>query len=382
MFMKKLMGELIDIIQWLDSSRDTMVYRFERYGNEIKMNAKLVVREGQAAVFINEGQLADVFGPGTYTLDTRNMPILSTLKGWKYGFNSPFKAEVYFVNTRRFNDQKWGTKNPIMLRDAEFGPVRIRAFGTYEIKVEDPSKFIREVVGTDGHFTTEGITDQLRNLIVSRFTDIIGESKIPVLDMAANYDELGEFITQRIHDDFEGYGIDITKMLVENISLPPAVEEALDKRSSMGIIGNLGQYTQFQAANAMQTAAANPGMAGGGMGMGMGFAMANQMAQAMAPQYQQQQQQQHQPYPHQQHPQHVPPAAPPPPPPQKTYHVARDGQQSGPFDTGTIRQQVMRGEFTRDTLVWTDGMAGWTKAGDVPELAGLFGSTPPPLPPP
>ena len=379
MFMKKLMGELIDIIQWLDSSRDTMVYRFERYGNEIKMNAKLVVREGQAAVFINEGQLADVFGPGTYTLDTRNMPILSTLKGWKYGFNSPFKAEVYFVNTRRFSDQKWGTKNPIMLRDAEFGPVRIRAFGTYEIKVEDPSRFIREVVGTDGHFTTEGITDQLRNLIVSRFTDIIGESKIPVLDMAANYDELGEFITQRIHDDFEGYGIDITKMLVENISLPPAVEEALDKRSSMGIIGNLGQYTQFQAANAMQTAAANPGMAGGGMGMGMGFAMANQMAQAMAPQYQQQP---HQPYPHQQHPQHVPPAAPPPPPPQKTYHVARDGQQSGPFDTGAIRQQVMRGEFTRDTLVWTDGMAGWTKAGDVPELAGLFGSTPPPLPPP
>lgn len=367
-FIDKLKGELIDIIQWLDSSNDTMVYRFERYGNEIKMNAKLVVREGQVAVFINEGQLADVFEPGTHTLETKNMPILSTLKGWKYGFNSPFKAEVYFVNTRRFTDQKWGTKNPIMLRDPEFGPVRIRAFGTYVIRVNDAATFIKEIVGTDGHFTTDEITSQLRNLIVSRFSDIAGESKIPVLDMAANYDEFGDFITVRIQDDFTQYGIEITKMLVENISLPPAVEEALDKRTSMGVIGNLNQYTQFQAANAMEKAAENEGMAGGGMAMGMGFAMANQMGQSMSPQQQQQQQRA--------------PAAPPPLPPQKTYHVAVGGQQAGPYDTNSLKQQIQNGQVTRDTLVWAEGMAGWTKAGDVPELSRLFGSVPPPLPPP
>jgi len=359
----KLKGELIDIIQWLDPSRDTMVYRFERYGNEIKMGAKLVVRESQVAVFISEGKLADVFTPGTHTLETRNMPILSTLMGWKYGFHSPFKAEVYFVNTKRFTDQKWGTKNPIMLRDPEFGAVRIRAFGTYVIRVKDAPVFIKEIVGTDGHFTTDEITNQLRNLIVSRFTDIIGESNIPVLDMAANYDELGEYVSQRIGDDFEAYGIEITKMLVENISLPPAVEEALDKRTSMGVVGNLNQYTQFQAANAMEKAAENKGMAGGGMAMGMGFAMANQMGQAMGQGAQQ------------------PAAAPPPLPSQKKYHVAMDGQQAGPYDTNTLQQLIQAGRVTRDTLVWAQGMASWTKAGEVSDLAGLFAAVPPPLPP-
>lgn len=360
----KIKGELIDIIQWLDPSNDTMVYRFERYGNEIKMGAKLVVRESQVAVFISEGKLADVFKPGTHTLETRNMPVLSTLMGWKYGFHSPFKAEIYFISTKRFTDQKWGTKNPIMLRDPEFGPVRIRAFGTYVIRVKDAPTFIREIAGTDGHFTTEEITNQLRNLIVSRFTDIIGESKIPVLDMAANYDELGEYVSQRIHDDFTAYGIEITKMLVENISLPPAVEEALDKRTSMGVVGNLQQYTQFQAANAMEKAAENEGMAGGGMAMGMGFAMANQMGQAMAPKPAQQS-----------------PAAPPPLPTQKKYHVAIDGKQAGPYDMNTLSQLAQSGRVTRDTLVWTQGMAGWTKAGDVSELVSLFGEVPPPLPP-
>jgi len=360
----KIKGELIDIIQWLDPSNDTMVYRFERYGNEIKMGAKLVVRESQVAVFISEGKLADVFKPGTHTLETRNMPILSTLMGWKYGFHSPFKAEVYFISTKRFTDQKWGTKNPIMLRDPEFGPVRIRAFGTYVIRVKDAPTFIREIAGTDGHFTTEEITNQLRNLIVSRFTDIVGESKIPVLDMAANYDELGEYVSQRIHDDFTAYGIEITKMLVENISLPPAVEEALDKRTSMGVVGNLQQYTQFQAANAMEKAAENEGMAGGGMSMGMGFAMANQMGQAMGQQPAQQS-----------------PAVPPPLPDQKKYHVAMDGKQAGPYDMSTLGQLVQSGRVTRDTLVWAQGMAGWTKAGEVSELASLFGGVPPPLPP-
>ncbi|UCF15826.1 MAG: SPFH domain-containing protein [Phycisphaerales bacterium] len=362
----KIRGEFIDIIEWTDLTGDSMVYRFDRHDNEIKMGAKLTVREGQVAVFINKGQLADVFAPGMYSLETDNMPILSTLMGWKHGFHSPFKAEVYFVSTRRFTDLKWGTKHPITLRDAEFGPVRLRAFGTYVIRVSDAGTFIKEIVGTDGHFTTDEITDQLRNIIVSRFADIIGESKIPVLDLAANYDELGEFITGKIKDGFANYGLEVTKMLVENISLPEAVEQALDKRSSMGVIGNLDQYTKFQTATAMEEAAKNPGgMAGGGMGMGMGFAMANQMGQSMAAQPQQQSQ-----------------AATPPPLPQTPqFHVAIDGKQSGPFDMSALKQHMQSGKLTRETLVWRQGMTNWTAAGQVEELTNLFGAVPPPLPP-
>lgn len=360
----KLRGELIDIIEWTDSSNDTMVYRFQRHNNEIKMGAKLTVREGQIAVFVNQGQIADVFEPGMYTLQTENMPILSTLRGWAHGFNSPFKAEVYFVSTRRFTNLKWGTKNPITLRDAEFGPVRLRAFGTYVIKVSDPRIFIREIVGTDGHFTTGEIADQLRNLIVSRFADVTGESKIPVLDLAANYEELGEFVTNKIKQDFAAYGLELTQMLVENISLPPAVEEALDKRTSMGVLGDLRKYTQFQAANAMEEAAKNPGgLAGGGMGMGMGFAMANQMGQAMAGQ----------PGPG--------PAATPPLPQSGQFYVALAGQQAGPFDVSTLQQHVQSGQLTRETLVWRQGMTDWTPAEQVDDLKGLFGTVPPPLPP-
>ena len=280
----KIRGEFVDIVEWVDDTHDTMVWRFPRHDNEIKYGAQLVVRESQAAVFINEGQLADVFTPGTHTLETKNLPILSTLMGWKHGFHSPFKAEVYFASLRRFTDLKWGTKNPIMLRDSEFGPVRLRAFGNYTIRITDPSVFLKEIVGTDGDFSTDEVTDQLRNIVVSRFTDILGESKIPVLDLAANYDELGDFITQRITEEFRTYGLELTKILVENISLPPAVEEALDKRSSMGVIGNLKAYMQFQAAEALEDAASNPGggtaAEGMGMGMGMGFAMAKQMGNA------------------------------------------------------------------------------------------------------
>jgi membrane protease subunit (stomatin/prohibitin family) len=390
----KIKGELVDIIEWLDESRDTMVYRFERYGNEIKYGAKLVVREGQAAVFIDQGKLADVFEPGMYTLETKNLPILSTLMGWKHGFESPFKAEVYFVSTRRFTDLKWGTKNPIMLRDPEFGPTRVRAFGTYEIRVKDPAVFIREIVGTDGHFTTEGITDQLRNMIVSRFTDILGESRIPVLDLAANYDELGNFVTTRLQPEYDKYGLQVTKLLVENISLPPEVEKALDKRTSMGVIGNLQQYTQYQAAQALEKAADNPGgMASGGMGMGMGFAMANQMGQAMT-----QPGQVAQPGGANVAPGTGNVAAgatagrgapgdaslPGGPPPLSAavvqYYAAIDGQQAGPFDPAELQRHVTNGKITRETLVWTQGMANWTAAAEVTDVAGLFPAAPPPLP--
>ncbi len=356
----KLKGEFIDIIEWLDPTSDTLVWRFERYGNEIKYGAKLVVREAQAAVFINEGQLADVFGPGTHTLETENLPILSTLQGWKYGFRSPFKAEVYFANLRQFTDLKWGTKNPVMLRDTEFGGVRLRAFGTYAMRIKDPARCLLQIVGTDGRFTTGEIKEQLRNLIVTRFTDLVAESRIPILDLASNYDELGRYVQEKLGPEFEEYGLEITKFLVENVSLPPEVEQALDKRASLGIVGNLQAYTQFQAAQSMEKAAENPGgLAAGGMGMGMGFAMGHQMAQSMSA---------------------GPPTAPPPLP-AAGYYVALGGRQAGPFDTARLSQMARAGELTRQTLVWAQGMAQWTAAGEVGELAALWTAVPPPLPP-
>jgi membrane protease subunit (stomatin/prohibitin family) len=363
----KLKGELIDIIEWIDDTRDTMVYRFQRYDNEIKYGAKLVVRESQVAAFVNEGRLADVYHPGTYTLETQNMPILSTLRGWKYGFSSPFKAEVYFVSTRAFTGRKWGTKNPIMLRDSEFGPVRLRAFGTYGIKVSDPGTFLKQFVGTDGRFTVDELGDQLRDMVVARFADILGESKIPALDLAANQDELGKFVSDRMKADFAPFGLDIVALVVENISLPPEVEAAMDKRTSMGVIGNLNAYAQFQAANALEQAAKNPsggGNAAAGMGMGMGFAMANQMGQVM-----------------QGGQMGGAGMAPPPIPGSVNYFAAIGGQQAGPFDMQTLQSKVGSGEIGRTTLVWKQGMQQWTAAEQVVELSKLFVNLPPPLPP-
>ena len=372
----KLKNEFIDIIDWLDPSNNTIVYRFPRYQNEIKMGAKLTVRESQVAVFINEGQIADIYQPGMYTLTTENMPILATLKGWKYGFNSPFKAEVYFVNTKKFLDNKWGTPNPVMVRDPEFGPVRLRAFGVYEYRVEDAGKFIKDIVGTDGDFTVEKINNQLRNIIITRFSDAVAESKIPVLDMASNYNEFSEKIGQVIIDEYKEYGLNMTKFLVSNISLPEEVEKAMDKRSSMGVLGDLNRYTQFQAANAMEAAATNPGggAAASGMGMGMGFAMAGQMMNAMNPQQNMYQQPQQPMYQQQQ------PVAPPPMPAQSTYFVAVNGQQSGPFDMNALSSMVANGQLTKDTLVWKQGMPAWAAAGTVQELSSLFGAVPPPMP--
>ncbi len=364
----KLKAEFIDIVEWLDPSSNTMIYRFERYHNEIKNNAKLTVRESQVAVFVSEGQAADVFQPGMYTLETKNLPILATLKGWKYGFNSPFKAEVYFASTKNFTDRKWGTKNPIMLRDPEFGPIRLRAFGNYAVRIKDPVKVIKEIAGTDGHFTTDEITEQLKNIIITRFSDALGESKIPAIDLASQYNELSTLIHDKIQHEFDAYGLELTKFLVENISFPPAVEEAIDKRNSMGVIGNLDNYMKFQSANALEDAAQNPGgTASEGIGLGMGFAMANQMAGM----FQQQQPTQQQ-----------APGGPPPIPGNVQLYVAVGGAQSGPFNLDVLRQMVQQGSLKPDTLVWKQGMAAWTKASQVPETAGLFTPPgPPPVPP-
>jgi membrane protease subunit (stomatin/prohibitin family) len=364
----KLRGELIDIIEWTDDTRDTMVYRFQRYDNEIKYGAKLVVRESQVGAFVNEGKLADVYQPGTYTLETQNMPILSTLRGWKYGFSSPFKAEVYFVSTRAFTGHKWGTKNPIMLRDPEFGPVRLRAFGSFGIKVSDAATFLRQIVGTDSRFTIDELGDQIRDLVIARFTDVLGQSRIPILDLAGNQDELGNFVTQRIGADFGQFGLQVVALTVENISLPPEVEAAMDKRTSMGVIGNLDAYTKFQAANAMEDAAKNSGgggLAGAGMSAAMGFAMANQMGQTMQAGA---------------GAQTAGPTAPPPLPTAAQWYVAVNNAQAGPFDVAALGQKVQAGELKRETLVWKTGLPNWQPAGQVVELASLFAAVPPPLP--
>ncbi|MDQ6786012.1 MAG: SPFH domain-containing protein [Acidobacteriota bacterium] len=275
------LNQFIEVIEWLDDSRDTILYRFPVAGQEIKNGAQLIVRESQAAVFVFEGQVADTFAPGRYTIDGGNTPILSKLGAWKFGFNSPFKSEVYFVNTKQFTDMKWGTANPIMLRDADFGIVRLRAFGAYSMRVAEPAEFIKQVAGTNAQFQTEDIDAQLKRAIVSEFSDAIGELKIPALDLAAQYKELGEAIRAKINEDFKTYGLEVTKFYVENISLPEEVEKALDKRSSMGALGNADQYMKFQAADALRDAAQNEGGGAGlGAGLGAGFAVGNQMANA------------------------------------------------------------------------------------------------------
>src|SRR6476620_1023286 len=279
------LNQFIEVIEWLDESKDTLLYRFPVAGQEIKNGAQLIVRESQAAVFVFEGQVADVFTPGRYTGEGGNTPILSKLGAWKYGFNSPIKSEVYFVNTKQFTDMKWGTSNPIMLRDADFGIVRLRAFGAYSLRVSDPSEFIKQIAGTNAQFQTEDIDGQLKRAIVTEFTDALGELKIPALDLAAQYKEMGEAIRGKINEEFSSWGLEVTKFFIENISVPPEVEAALDKRASMGALGDAQRYAQFQAADALRDAAQNEGGGAGlGAGLGAGFAVGGQMANAFGQQ--------------------------------------------------------------------------------------------------
>ncbi len=278
----RITSQFIEIIEWLGDGNETLVYRFPVRGQEIKNGAQLIVREGQSAIFVNEGKMADVFEPGTYTLNTENLPVLATLKGWKYGFNSPFKAECYFIATTQVTDLKWGTQNPIMLRDPEFGPIRLRAFGIFTLKVNDPAKLLRNVSGTDGEFEVDEIVGQLKRTMVSRFSSALGEAQVPALDLAGNYDELAKKVLPTIKTDFAELGLDVPTFIIENISLPPAVEKVLDKRSEMAILGNMQQYTAYQMANAIPDAAKAPNsMAGAGMGLAAGMNMGNQMASMM-----------------------------------------------------------------------------------------------------
>ncbi len=361
-FFDKLRGELIDIIEWVDDSRHTLVWRFPRYHNQIKNGAQLIVRPGQMAIFVHRGQLADVFEPGHYTLKTDNLPILSTLAGWKYGFDSPFKAEVYFVSTRQITDLKWGTPNPIMLRDPDFGPIRLRAFGTFSLKAVDPRALLKELVGTDSEFNADEIHELLRSAVASAFAELIGSSQIAALDLAARYRDLSEELRKRTVEKVDDeYGLDIPQLFIVNISLPEEVEKAMDTRSSMGVIGDMGRFQQFQLGQAMLAAADNPGGgASDAMGMGMGFVMANRMLQGAG----------------------NPEGGIAPPPPVGAWHVAVNGETRGPFTPQQLAQGAASGQVTPQTLVWANGLSGWTPAGQVPQLAGAFAPASPPPPPP
>jgi len=368
---EKLSNEFIDIIEWLDYTDDTICHRFERYQNEIKNNAKLIVREGQTAVFVNEGQLADVFEPGTYTLSTQNLPILTTLKGWKYGFDSPFKAEVYFVNTHLFTDEKWGTKNPITLNDERFGLVEIRAFGTYAFRISDAGKFIVDIVGTDNNFTNFEINEHLKSLIATRFTDTVGEANLPIELYAANTTELSETCKEVMQPEFESVGIALEKFFIENVSMPEDLKKEIFEYSRIDKL-DLDKLTKFKTAKAIEAAAANEGgTAGAGMGMGMGFVLAQQMGGMMSPQMGGQQMP----------PQQQAVTMPPPMPQAIQYFYAANGQQAGPVTFEQLKALFANRTVNRDSLVWKQGMAEWVALKDVEELkAFLGGSTPPPLP--
>jgi excisionase family DNA binding protein len=272
-------NELIDIIEWTDDSRDTLSYRWPDDDKEIKNGAQLIVRESQMAQFVYLGQFGDTFHPGKYTLTTDNIPVLTTLRGWKYGFDSPFKADVYFVTTRLFTGNKWGTSNPVMMRDADFGIVRARAFGTYDFGIIDPQLFLKEVAGSDQHFRLEEFADTMRSRIVSLFSEAIAESKIPVIDVATRFSELGDALLPLINAVVTTkYGIEFTSFVVENVSVPPEVEAAIDKRSSMAAVGNLNDYVKFQMAQGM-TQPGGGSAAGFASEMAVGMAMAQQMMQ-------------------------------------------------------------------------------------------------------
>jgi membrane protease subunit (stomatin/prohibitin family) len=365
---EKVRGEFIDVIEWPEregeeashaGSAATLVWRFPRQDSAIRMGAQLTVREGQWAVFVNEGQIADSFGPGRHELTTRNLPFLTTLLSLPYGFESPFKAEVYFVATRQFTDLRWGTRHPVLLRDPELGPVRLRGFGSYALQVSDPSRLIREVTGSRPHFSVEGISDQLRNLIVTRLADLLGESRHPVLELASRYDELAAELGRKLAGEVEVYGLTLTSLLIESLSLPPEVEAALDRRNQIALSGDLDAFTTYQRGIALEKAAANPGGAAAtGVGLGLGMAMVQPPAAPVSAA-----------------PESVPPVPPVPP---RRYHLLAGEEQLGPYSAEQLVVLRDQGQLRGDSLLWHPGLEGWQPAASLPELAVLLQVPPPP----
>ncbi|MCU1643194.1 MAG: hypothetical protein JWN03_3469 [Nocardia sp.] len=384
--MDMIRGEFVDIIEWLDDTRTTLAWRFPRYDNEIKNGAELIVREGQRAVFVYRGQLADQYGPGHYTLTTENMPIMSTLQGWRHGFNSPFRSEVYFINTRPVTDMRWGTPQPVTVRDPDFRMVQIRANGTAMVKVTDAEVFLRQMIGTNAEVDADVLSETLRNNMALAFSDMVLASGLGAIDLQGRQVELsgklGEFVAQRL----SGFGIGVDQVTL-SISLPEEIQQAMTRGVARGVEAggfmnnvDLNRYQQMQAADAMLAAAQNPG---GGMGAamqaGMGMVLGGQMAGQMQGGFAQPAQQQA--------PGAAQQAAPPPLPGQQVFHFDNGGQAVGPFPIEQLRQYVSAGQLTRDTNVWAEGMAGWVAASTVPALQTLFAAppplpgTPPPLPP-
>jgi membrane protease subunit (stomatin/prohibitin family) len=361
-------AQFLDVIQWLDASSDTIVYRFPIHDQAITDQSKLIVREGQAAVFLAGGQMSDVFAPGTYTLNTPNTPILSFFQTIAYNMQNPYKGDVLFVSTRQFTNNGWGTQNPFMLRDAEFGPVRIRAFGSYAFRVTDPATFVRQVVGTDGLFTTAEIDGHLKKRVVSALSTAIGKSGVPVLDLVTSYESLAANARAQINPEFESsLGVTLTDLTVGNISLPKEVEEALDNRSKMGILGDLNAYTQLKSADAIEAAARNPGLAGAGVGMGVGFGMGQTVGRQMAGSFDPQV--------------GLRPQAPPPPTQPRLHYHGASGQAEL-----TVEEIVQRVQADRhgSHQLWSPGWPGWRSWSDVPEVASRLAAPPPPpgAPPP
>lgn len=360
--LEKLRAELVDIIEWVDHTKDLLVWRFPRYHNQIKNGAQLIVRPGQVAVFVHRGKLADVFEPGHYELTTSNLPMLGTLQGWAYGFDSPFKSEVYFVNTRQVTDLKWGTPNPIMLRDSDFGPIRLRAFGTYALKVSSASVLLTELVGAGEDFEANEIHELVRSIIHTSFAEMLGKAQIAALDLASNYHKLSEQLRREVVARVAGeYGLDVPQLFIVNISLPEAVEKALDSRTSMSVIGDMSQWQQFQVGNAMTTPGAAAGeWAGAGAGMGVGMAMAQRATASTG-------------------------AMVPPPPATATgaamWHVLINGNPQGPFTMDQLSALIADRTLTRSTFVWSAGMSNWAHAGGVPALGPMLSGSMPPPPP-
>ena len=350
-------AQFLEVIDWLDDSKDTLVYRYPTFNQAVTNNSKLVVREGQACVFVSEGRLSEVFGPGTYELDTRNAPIMRFFQSIAYQLEEPYKGDIYFMNTRQFMDNGWGTGTPIMMRDAEFGPVRIRAYGIYSYRITDPAGFLRQLVGTDGLFTTDEISGQLKRKLVSTFAQVVGGSRIAVLDLAANYMDLGDQLRDDINPSFqESYGITLTDFTIQSISLPDEVEKALDTRTKMGVLGNLNAYTQLKAADAIEHAARNPGVGGVGASMGVGFGLGNQIGSNMMQAQQG--------------------GGAPPPLPQATgYHYNGPGGQTQ-LPLADVVQRVAA-DRSANHLVWQAGWPEWRRAQDVPEIANQLPPAPP-----
>ncbi|MDF0528665.1 SPFH domain-containing protein [Tsukamurella sp. 8F] len=371
--MDRVRGELVDIIEWIDDSRSTMAWRFPRYNNEIKNGAQLIVREGQEALFVYRGRLADRYGPGHYELISENMPIMSTLQGWQHGFKSPFRSEVYFVNHRPITDLRWGTPNPITIRDPDFGMVQVRANGLCVVRVVDAEVFLREVIGTDSNVDADEIAELLRRTIATAFSDMLLQTGVGAIDLQGRQVQLADQLRQYVQTRVQAqYGI-TCESIEMNISLPDEITAAMTRGVARGVeergfidnVGDMNRFQQGRAGDAMLASAQNPG--GGTMGdmmaAGMGMAMAQQFGQNFQGDPQQGQWQQGQ-------------QAPPPLPGASVYHVDQGGQAAGPFPIAQLRSMGL----TRETLVWAPTMPGWAPAGQVAELAQLFHQSPPPLP--